>query len=553
MINVNALARVELAGHTMGTEELGKALTPWIKEQRWFNGKDDQIRHVAVDDVFAIPKAGATADATPAGYVLKTTIQHERSEDVTYYLSLAQGHGAQHAGANVPTIQTAQGALRLREGMDVPEFVLGWRELSHGGTLDGAAGGKLVGSEARGAVTPADDIAVKSAQIDSSNTVRFLEPTVEAEPDAAARAAHTEVTKFVRAFDPHQKTGDTPFAGNSREAAMLAHNSGNDIVPHFDGGIVFHGADGTEHSLGLTTYNVPNRGSAQTEALDSVTDMLRQFGGVKPKNQAAALAEIERYAADGAGSQGRALAKLHEVNASGPAGSVFSGSRPSLERRLAEIDELRRKVPDVLQRVQGTPEFAGHDADAVRRGLLSKIDAMEAAARAGDDPAYIQIHGDFHPGQNLVNRDKPGHTITDLEGKPNQTAAENAVPQHAYDDVAQMLGSFDYAGNMSLQSALKHVDTPNGSAYARRRLQAGTDAWIAASKRAFLDEYHAVAGDAAFVPSSAAARDRALDEKLLKIMLHNVNYESGAGRGLLKTPLDQLVAISGARTSSSAR
>lgn len=525
---------LELGSHKVEASALADSVGSWMKDQRWFQGKDlGGIAKVHIDDVFNIASPG-TSGKDVAGFLLKTTVQHTTGDDVTYFLPLASGI-AKDARFSLGKVQATDGVLHLQEGTEVPDVVRGLYELQFGTELTGQMGGRLVGNAAADAA-PVGQLRVLPSGIDSSNTVKFLEPMGNA--DDRTRETGTVMSKLVRAHDPELRDGSTRFAGNAREMAMLQQNAGNPGAPNYLGALVYHGPEGAGSALQtvlLSTGYSPNKWSAFTEMTSSADRVAAQL---RKGNVSEATRAANAYARKGAASMARAVADLHASNASGPAGSVWAGVTPTKERRLAEIAALRTQV----EQLSSSPALAGRDVSALQQTLLKQIAGFERLAKTGEGPAYIQIHGDLHPGQALVNKYKTGvsrHTWTDFEGKPNQSAVENAIPQHVYDDIAQLAMSYDYAGEAAVTKALQGVTNPATIA----RVKAGVQQWVDTAKQAVWREYHAAASGATFEPAGTDAQAAARAEKELKIALHNLRYESGAGRGLEHVPINQLDAI----------
>lgn len=145
---------------------------------------------------------------------------------------------------------------------------------------------------------------------------------------------------------------------------------------------------------------------------------------------------------------GRALASIHRALAERFPRSQVSGGYLS-QLMTDRLDRATAIVPDLAPHVTGL---------------------RQSFARLAEATVPVQrVHGDFHLGQTLRTPD--GWKIIDFEGEPVRTLAERAAPDSIWRDVAGMLRSFDYAA----------ASVPG----------AGSAAWAAAARAAFLDGYGA--------------------------------------------------------------
>lgn len=131
--------------------------------------------------------------------------------------------------------------------------------------------------------------------------------------------------------------------------------------------------------------------------------------------------------ADEAYGLGAATATIHRTLA------VELGRRDTTAADRARIlGSLRDRAAAALAEVPALGEFAAAVAD--------RFDAVPDA----DWPALQRIHGDYHLGQVLAVPDL-GWVVVDFEGEPLRPLAERNEPDLAARDIAGMLRSFDYA------------------------------------------------------------------------------------------------------------
>jgi len=119
----------------------------------------------------------------------------------------------------------------------------------------------------------------------------------------------------------------------------------------------------------------------------------------------------------------------------------------------------------------------GPPGQRLRARQGSARSAMAALGRLEPATTVLsRIHGDLHVGQVL--RWPGGYAVSDFDGNPILPAAERGAPQPPARDVAGMLRSLDHVGRVVMRRNVRDTDVV-------------VDAWIAASRQAFLAAYTA--------------------------------------------------------------
>ncbi|MCT1803432.1 1,4-alpha-glucan branching protein GlgB [Kocuria carniphila] len=119
-------------------------------------------------------------------------------------------------------------------------------------------------------------------------------------------------------------------------------------------------------------------------------------------------------------------------------------------------------------------------------------------------PPLKRIHGDYHLGQVLYNRDN-GFKILDFEGEPLRPIKERVRPDVALRDVVGMLRSLDYAGAM-----------------AGREESGDAQEWTRAASSAFLDGYREIS-DQSLDTESVLFQALWLDKALYEVVYEQRN------------------------------
>jgi maltokinase len=228
--------------------------------------------------------------------------------------------------------------------------------------------------------------------------------------------------------------------------------------------------------------------------------------------------------ADDAGALGRLTAELHAAMAS---------ALPKVAEGQPDLGRLSARLLGQLTQVTAlVPELAAH------RAAIEEVYAKAEAAGGGS--RYLQrIHGDYHLGQVLKSGDR--WIVIDFEGEPARSLEARRRLASPLQDVAGMLRSFDYAAFSPLVLG-EDPDTPGPTHDELARFEGPAAAWIEANRRAFLDGYLAVAGDAAQAgDAELLLRAFELDKAVYEVM-----YEARHRPPWLQIPLGGIRRVLGA-------
>ena len=189
--------------------------------------------------------------------------------------------------------------------------------------------------------------------------------------------------------------------------------------------------------------------------------------------------------------------ELHDVLASGDAGSPFAGSPAS----AADIASWTEGTVAMMRRALSSAKRDG-EADAMERRIREI-----AAAIGADAGSKIRIHGDYHLGQVLRSVTN-AFLVVDFEGEPLRPLEERRRPHSPLKDVAGMLRSFGYA-----------AATLGGKAGDRGR------AWESAVRDAFLRGYLENDSTAAILPRSSASTKALIALFEIEKAFYELQYE----------------------------
>ena len=384
--------------------ELLAALLPWMRERRWFPLKGD----------VGTPESALTivADRHLSARVRDLLLSVARSEEapVLVHVPLVLASPAELLAAQAPDEAPGSAGFLLDEdgpalvdGPHHPDFWIAWANASAGaGTVLGA-GAEAIARRAR---------AGRVMTGEQSNTNVILPASADGEtglPDL--------VVKLLRVLAP----GRNPEV----EVSVALAEGGWDRVR-------------TPVAWSILTWRDPSTGATMSSdsavactfipAADDGFELFCARAGADD----GPWGEQRRLTTDLARELGATTAQMHERM--GEALGVFAPQSPAeLARALrARAEWAMGEVAFLGERIAGMDERIGRAYDR-----LAALDALEPA---------IRIHGDYHLGQVLHEREDPGRWfVLDFEGEPLRPLAERSRPDQPLRDLAGMLRSFDYA------------------------------------------------------------------------------------------------------------
>jgi maltokinase len=166
---------------------------------------------------------------------------------------------------------------------------------------------------------------------------------------------------------------------------------------------------------------------------------------------------------------------------------------------------------------------------------MSRIEATYQRLVHGTDlGARIRVHGDLHLAQVL--RTRRGWVVIDFEGEPTHPIEDRRRPSSPLRDVAGMVRSFHYAGELALVEELERlhpegrddqdeVDGPRPIDPPERELMVLAEAWEERAINGFLHGYTSVDEVHRLLPSERLSRDALLTVYELDKAVYEVAYE----------------------------
>ncbi|ETX14265.1 alpha-amylase [Roseivivax halodurans JCM 10272] len=499
-----------------GRDFVHGTLREYLPLQRWFAGKEKRIEEVALHQL---------AELEDGRHMLSVIDVEVGGETQRYFLPLSAVWG--------------EDALTLSPRL--PATLAKLRRASRvGAVLDGVVDEEMAHALIR-RLGERRAIEAGSGRIDFHGSERLADLGELGEPrllsaeqsNASVAFSDAAILKIYRRL----REGVQP---DIEIARFLTEETEFDASPALLGTIDWTTGEGSTTTLAAAFEFVRNQGDAWTYVTETLDrDMERQEMGDHDTDPGAKEdAPMVSGGLDLGSVLGRRTAELHCALASGAEGSAFS--QETLTQRSVEafVEDTRRELSDVLERLEGRHANLTEDgkalAERVRQGrdaLFARLDAVRDHAPSG---GLSRIHGDYHLGQVLVVQNDV--LIIDFEGEPARGLAERQAKSSPLRDVAGMLRSFDYA----LWSTVRHRIELGADP---ERTAENVEGWRRATQGAFLAAYRDAMAGASLHPSDPEFEEALLDLFLIQKAAYEVGYEMAMRPDWTDIPLRGLLAL----------
>jgi maltokinase len=372
------------------------ALAPWLGQQRWFAGKGQELRDLAVvaDTVLT--------EGDPELRHLIIAVSHGTAVD--YYQLLVGVRSELPGRLEHAVIGPAGDGRTAYDGLHDAELT---RTLLDGIAADAEAG-PLIMHKIAGASfgTGLDSLVLGSEQ---SNTSLIF--------------GQESILKVFRRLAP----GPNP---DLEVTAALANLGSPQIAEPL--GWIETRLEGVPTSLAILSRYLRTATDGWTLAATSVRDLYAAVGD-------AAVGGQRPRAADAGGDFGGESRRLGAATA-------------QVHKDLAVafgVDELGSEVAgDLAERMFRKLDLAVAAVPELTKYVDMISDAFNEVARLPGPVPVQRVHGDYHLGQVL--RDDSGWVVLDFEGEPATPLAQRRARSSPLRDVAGMLRSYEYAARHQL-------------------------------------------------------------------------------------------------------
>jgi len=479
-------------------------LPQFLRNQRWFQGKDRQIRRATVI-------AAAEFGSVDTGALL-TVVEAEFSDGAVqrYFLPVA---------ALWEEVGERRTAL-------LPLTLASLRQFRRSGALVDAIGDEAFPRAVVAALREQRTVVTEQAEIRFAPTPSFERHPAPDTPTARRLGGEQSNTSILLEEYGVLKIYRRLASGISPEIEMsryLTEVAGFANTPPLLGVVEVAGPEPTP--LAVLFAFVRNQGEAWTATLDYLRRVLDEALLVPPGQRTGADAtqptSPDRFYFTLARQIGVRTAEMHRALCPASAGDPAFAPEPISEGDLAAWrDDARRSaasVLDALARKAGElPEPARPLAErllASRDRLHARVEALPRALRA----LKTRFHGDYHLGQVLVVQSDVH--IIDFEGEPLRSLDERRGKSSPLRDVAGMLRSFDYA----TETAVRDMNElrPAGADTVR----SCADYWRRSVIESFLTGYFETMAGCPSLPEDAATQRALLQFFTLHKALYEIAYE----------------------------
>jgi maltose alpha-D-glucosyltransferase/alpha-amylase len=506
---------------------LNRMLPYFLRERRWFRGKDRTIRQTAVHDLVPFAKSHSSmlvirveyGDGDPEFYTLPLSIAAGDPQGIDWVLARLQ---AADGGSGL-----LYSALQNR---DFTDEILGG--ILRRRRFAGEAG-ELRASHTRAfrSIWGKDRPVLESTlpKPDQENTTVFFDD----------RFALKLLRKIEEGPHPEREFGaffaETGFAHTAPLAGAVEYRSGEGepMTVALLHGFVKEGVEAWQYTashLGLFYEHALARGSAGPAAAES---------------ESVVAADVIGSYLEAIRLLGKRTAELHTTLASRPDHPVFAPEpftdfyRHGLYHGM--LARLGRALEELRARKDQLPEPVKADAEAVLRNQPAMRSKLRMLRDQRIYASLIRIHGNYHLREVLYTG--KDFVIIDFEGDPSRPLSERRIKRSPLQDVACMLDSFYHASHAVLFGGAPGVIPKPETLNA---LEAWAKFWYRSVSAAFLTAYLAAVQPASLLPQDADQLRELLGIFRLDLTLKKLSHELAHAPERVRVPAHAILEIVGA-------
>ncbi|MBB4286580.1 maltose alpha-D-glucosyltransferase [Roseospira goensis] len=500
-----------------GATLIDEILPSFLRNQRWFAGKEQGIAAVSVRDQATLGEGDASflmtlldadlADGEQQRYLLPLAVTWEAKEDPAAELlsyALARARRVHRVGVLHDALADAPFTAAVIEAMRADRRV----PTAGGGTVAFRPTHLLAEEPPVGV----DDIGRLGRE--QSNTSMFI-------GDRMVLKVYRRLNEGVH---PELEVG-----------RFLTDVAGYANTPPLLGSIEMTWADGTPTALAVLQGFVRNQGDGWTYTKDYLSryledaDLRGHAGGSEDDTEEA---DHSLYLAL-AHTMGRRVAELHRALAIDTDDPAFRSEPVALDDRRLWLGQVKEEAAKARRSLERALEVLDAETRAVADDLLEnwgQVDGLiESALPEGVDLMKTRFHGDLHLGQVVVAKDDI--YILDFEGEPARAVNQRRLKHMPLKDVAGMVRSFNYAAWAAL------FERRDVQSDALETLGPVADAWETQVVETFLSGYHDSIGDCRSVPADPDQFEALLALFTLEKAFYEIGYETANRPAWARIPI----------------
>jgi maltose alpha-D-glucosyltransferase/alpha-amylase len=329
-------------------------------------------------------------------------------------------------------------------------------------------------------------------------------------------------------------TEESPFDRIPRVAGAMEYQRGGQgpITLAILQALVPNQGDGWRHVLAeLAPYY--ERVATQTPTGEGLTPDRRPLPELAQQTPPAAVREAIGSYLQTAATLGRRTAQMHLALAGAANNPAFAPQPRSPTDAAALFDSIRREAKLSLTALRDNRERLPEEVRLEAGQLLEE--GPRALERLGEGTPFrasatkIRCHGDYHLGQVLwVDND---FIILDFEGEPTRTVEQRRAKVSPLRDVAGMVRSYHYAAYAGLFNYTQNRPEDFG------RLEPWAELWYQWTAASFLRAYRETAREADFLPSDPSSFTALLDGFMMEKAFYELAYELNNRPDWVRIPL----------------
>jgi len=514
--------------HPNRRAELENRLAVYLKNQRWFAGRNRQLKAVSIRDSLPVPGDGTV--------LLILAVEYQEGDPEEYLVPLAFAQGAQReqlerdsarfiiAPVQLTLGQNGQGEGLLYDAVGGKPFCLGLLEaMSRRRSFNGADG---------------EVSALPARALRSAGLAEFS----NAPPSAIHQSDRTNTTitfddKYLLKLFRRIQPGPNP----DLEVTRFLSERHFPNVPALAGSLEYRCRNGEETTLGVLTQYYPHAKDAWDHALDTLSRFFERVRVTRgdPRSDLLAdgsLLELAKQQApepvvamlgtylELARLLGQRTGELHHLLASCTEDSNFAPEpfTPFYQRSLYQ--SMRNVAVQNLEflRLSYDRIDPAIRPDAERVAALENcvLDRLRLVYEKPITAMRIRCHGDFHLGQVLYTG--KDYVIIDFEGEPWRSMGQRRLKRTPLRDVAGMIGSFDYVVHAAL---FKQFELGTLRQEELAQLEPWAAFWYRWVGAAYLRAYLEVLGPTGLLPAASDQLGILFETHLLEKALSELSYE----------------------------
>jgi maltose alpha-D-glucosyltransferase/alpha-amylase len=514
-----------------------------IRNQRWFGGKANTIKHVVLKEALPVSANGARA-----GFLTLLEVDYVQGDPEMYSLPLAFASG-----------EEAQGLCEKAPRLVIAQLSVG--DHQHGILYDALASPRFCRALLDMVIQHRRSKGIRG-EIEASRTAALRRILRDAPPPAPSLSKAEQsnssilygdqlILKLFRRLNP----GVNP----DLEIGRFLTQKGFPNVPPLVGALEYSAQNHEGLSLAIVLGFVKEAKDAWLVTLDALGRYYDRVGALHAKGEQppsmtddllrlsreetpAAVQELVGTYLESARILGERTAVLHLNLASEDEDKAFA-SEPFTPHYVRGLFQSMRNL--VTQRFRLLrKQLKTLPAEAIP--LAERVLALEGEIINRYRPLFehrisakrIRIHGDYHLGQVLwTGKD---FVILDFEGEPAVALSERRIKRSPLRDVAGMIRSFDYA---AYEGLLQHVQRGSLPPENQEFFESWAHFWNHAVSASFLRAYLRTVGKCEVLPETDEELQVMLQAYMLNKAVYELGYELNNRPSWLKIPLQGILGL----------